>query len=108
MRNLVHDYPLLFATVLSFQMNAKHRRTLEAIFARPVPSDIRWTEIEALLVALGAERSEGRGSRVRFLLNGAEAVFHRPHPRPETDKGALKAVRRYLETARVNHEHDDT
>jgi hypothetical protein len=89
-------------------MNAKHRRTLEALFARPVPSDIRWTEIEALLVALGAERSEGRGSRVRFLLNGAEAVFHRPHPRPETDKGALKAVRRYLETARVNHEHDDT
>jgi hypothetical protein len=89
-------------------MNAKHRRTLEALFARPVPSDIRWTEIEALLVALGAERSEGRGSRVRFLLNGAEAVFHRPHPRPETDKGALKAVRRYLETAKVNHEHDDT
>jgi hypothetical protein len=89
-------------------MNAKHRRTLGAIFARPVPSDIRWAEIEALLVALGAERSEGRGSRVRFVLNGAEAVFHRPHPRPETDKGALKAVRRYLETARVNHEHDDT
>jgi hypothetical protein len=43
-------------------MNAKHRRTLEAIFARPVPSDIRWAAIEALLVALGAERSEGRGS----------------------------------------------
>jgi hypothetical protein len=39
-------------------MNAKHRRILEAIFARPVPSDIRCAEIEALPVALGAERSE--------------------------------------------------
>ncbi len=85
-------------------MNAKHRRTLEAIFARPVASDIRWVEIEALLVALGAERSEGRGSRVRFLLNGAEAVFHSPHPRPETDKGAVVRVRQFLELAGISHD----
>ncbi|WP_371441507.1 type II toxin-antitoxin system HicA family toxin [Methylosinus sp. R-45379] len=54
---------------------------------------------KSLLVALGAERSEGRGSRVRFLLGGAEAVFHRPHPQPQTDKGAVAAVRRFLESA---------
>lgn len=92
---------LSLATIFWYQgdMNAKHRRTLEAIFARPVPSDLRWTDIESLLVALGAERSEGRGSRVRFLLGGAEAVFHRPHPQPETDKGAVAAVRRFLESA---------
>jgi hypothetical protein len=82
-------------------MNAKHRRTLEAIYARPVTSDLRCAEIEALLVALGAERSEGRGSRVRFALKGAEAVFHRPHPSPNTDKGAVVAVRRFLESAGV-------
>ena len=82
-------------------MNAKHRRTLEAIFSKPVPSDLRWAEIESLLVALGAERSEGRGSRVRFLLGSAEAVFHRPHPTPNTDKGAVSAVRRFLESAGV-------
>lgn len=77
-------------------MNAKQARTLEAIFARPVPSDLRWSDIESLLVALGAERSEGRGSRVRFLLNGAEAVFHRPHPKPETNKGAVASAREFL------------
>ena len=82
-------------------MNAKHRRTLEAIFARPVPSGIHWAEIESLLMALGAERSEGRGSRVRFILNGEEAVFHRPHPRPETDKGAVASMCRFLKTARI-------
>ncbi|QGM47975.1 addiction module toxin, HicA family [Methylocystis heyeri] len=46
-------------------------------------------DIESLLIALGAERSEGRGSHIRFLLGGAEAVFHRPHPKPEIDKGTV-------------------
>lgn len=82
-------------------MNSKHRRTLEAIFTRPVPVGLRWADIEALLMALGAERSEGRGSRVRFVLNSVEAVFHRPHPHPDTDKGAVVAVRQFLEATRI-------
>lgn len=82
-------------------MNAKHRRTLEAIYARPVPADLRWADIEGLLIALGAKRSEGRGSRVRFLLRGVEAVFHRPHPKPETNKGAVASVREFLKMAGI-------
>jgi HicA toxin of bacterial toxin-antitoxin, len=71
------------------------------IFKNPVLASIKWVEIEALLVALGAENSEGRGSRVRFALNGVRAVFHRPHPEPTTDKGAVKSVRRFLTEAGV-------
>jgi HicA toxin of bacterial toxin-antitoxin, len=82
-------------------MNAKHRRTLDAIFARPVPSDIRWAEIEGLFIALGAECSEGRGSRIRVTLTGLDAIFHRPHPRPETNKGAVVSVREFLKRAGV-------
>jgi len=82
-------------------MNAKHWRTLEAIYARPVPADLRWADIESLLIALGAERSEGRGSRVRFLLKGVEAVFQRPHPKPETNKGAVASVREFLKMAGI-------
>jgi hypothetical protein len=88
-------------------MNAKHRRTLEAIFTQPVPANIRWTDIEALFMALGAIRSEGRGSRVRFVLNGVEAVFHRPHPRPETVKPAVVSAREFLISAGVTNDHDD-
>ena len=80
-------------------MNSKHSRTLEAIFARPVAANIRWLDIEALFMALGATRSEGRGSRVRFLLNGIEASFHRPHPKPDTNKGAVVSVREFLTLA---------
>ena len=82
-------------------MNAGHRKTPAAIFAKPAKADVRWDAVEALLVALGAEISEGRGSRVRVLLNGAEAVFHRPHPQPVTDIGALKSVRRFLSEAGI-------
>ena len=67
-------------------MNAKQRRTWDFIFTRPVPSNIRWVEIEVLFKALGAECSEGRGSRVQVSLNGQDAIFHRPHPSPETNK----------------------
>ncbi len=77
-------------------LSGTHRKTLRAIFDDPVRSDVAWTNIEKLLVALGAELSEGRGSRVRISLNQVRAVFHRPHPRKETDKGALKAMRRFL------------
>ena len=82
-------------------MNATHRKTLAAIFAQPAKADVRWEAIEALFLALGAAIKEGRGSRVIVELNGTEVVFHRPHPRPATDKGALKAVRRFLKEAGV-------
>jgi hypothetical protein len=84
-----------------FAMNARHRKTLAAIYERPERSDIVWRDIEALFVALGAEVSEGSGSRVRVALNGVRAVFHRPHPERVTDKGAVKSVRRLLSEAGV-------
>jgi hypothetical protein len=83
-------------------LNKKQIKILKSIFENPVRSDVLWTDIENLLVALGAELSEGRGSRVRIYLNGIRAVFHRPHPRKETDKGALKSMRRFLISAGVD------
>ena len=82
-------------------MSKKHRRTLAAIFAEPVRANVNWSDIEAMLEACGAEISEGKGSRVRIALNGVRAVFHRPHPQKETDKGALRSMRRFLSEAGV-------
>ena len=82
-------------------MNNRNKRTLISIFDRPTRSDIAWKDIENLFEALEAEISEGSGSRIRVYLNGVRAVFHRPHPQKETDKGALTSVRRFLENAGV-------
>lgn len=80
-------------------LGKKHRRTLQAVFEDPVRSNVAWTDVEKLFGALGAETSEGRGSRVRVYLGGVRAVFHRPHPQKETDRGALRSVRRFLAEA---------
>ena len=82
-------------------MDRKHSKTLEAIFEKPERANIAWRDVEALFIALGAEISEGSGSRVRVALKDVRAVFHRPHPRKETNKGAVKSVRRFLEAAGV-------
>jgi HicA toxin of bacterial toxin-antitoxin, len=82
-------------------LSRKHQAVLDAIFATPVRASIAWHDIEALFRACGAEIGEGSGSRVRVALNGVRAVFHRPHPRKETDKGAVKSVRRFLTEAGI-------
>lgn len=78
-------------------MKKKHRTTLELIFSRPVSANIKWRDIEALLAALGAEISEREGSRIGVRIFGERRVFHRPHPSPDTDKGAVASIREWLE-----------
>jgi hypothetical protein len=78
---------------------AKHEKTLHAIFEKPTRADVEWREIESLFKHLGATVTAGRGSRVRVFLNDVKAIFHRPHPRKEADKGCVESVRRFLENA---------
>lgn len=83
-------------------MNKKHKKILQQIFQNPIHAGIAWRDIESLLIALGAEISEGNGSRVRIVLNDVRAVFHRPHPQKETDKGAIVSMRRFLKEAGID------
>ena len=78
-------------------MKRTHLKTLEAIFAHLTSANIAWKDIEALFVALGAEVSEREGSRIAVCLFSEVRVFHRPHPSPQTDKGAMASVRRWLD-----------
>jgi hypothetical protein len=82
-------------------MNKKLKGTLGGIFADPVRANIDWHDVESLLVALGAELEEGRGSRVRVELNDVVAVFHRPHPQKEASKPAVRDVRSFLIAAGI-------
>ena len=65
-------------------MRARQRRTLERLFSKPTPANIRWREVVSLLDALNFEITEGRsgsreivqgaGSRVR-LESGAQTAW---------------------------------
>jgi len=82
-------------------MKRKHRKTLELIFSHPVSANIKWKDIEGLFNELGAELTEREGSRVEVFLFGKIRVFHRPHPRPDTDKGAVASIREWLKENEV-------
>ena len=60
--------------------------------------NVRWSDIEALFKELGAEISEAEGSRVCVRLFGDRQMLHRPHPSPDTDKGAVASIRKWLES----------
>lgn len=78
-------------------MKTKHARTLRLIFSRPSSGNVKWADIEALFNELGAKIEEAEGSRVAVVLFSQVRVFHRPHPGPDTDKGAVASVRKWLE-----------
>ncbi len=62
-------------------MNRKQQKTLDSIFAVPTLATIRFSDIEKLLIALGAYVIEGRGSRAAYVMeNGVKWEEHRPHP----------------------------
>jgi hypothetical protein len=58
-------------------------------------------DVENMLISFGADVTEAAGSRICIELNGIIEVFHRSHPRKETDKGAVKSLQRLLIEAGV-------
>jgi hypothetical protein len=92
MRSLIHPELVLAK---------KHQKTPTAIFSEPTRANIRWNDVVALFTNLGAAIAEREGSRVHVQLHGEEAVFHRPHPRNELSKPAVRSLREFLENAGV-------
>ena len=82
-------------------MNAKHRKTLQAIFAKPTRGNIVFSDIEALVVALGGEVRGGEGSRIVFELRGRREYLHRPHPGKEAKRYQVEALRAFLEALEI-------
>ena len=79
------------------RMERKYLHTLEVVFAHPTSANIQWQDVEALFDELGAEISEREGSRVAVVLFNEVRVFHRQRPSPNTDKGAIASIRKWLE-----------
>jgi hypothetical protein len=85
-------------------VNNKQRKTLELIFKDPVQPNIRWADIEMLFKGFGGIIEEREGSRICVRLQGVKLVFHRPHPKKVTDKGAIKSVRKFLKDAGIHYD----
>ena len=77
-------------------VNAKQRRTLDAIFRKPTPVGIRWQAIAALIQALDGEIQYRDGSKVRIDLKGQSINMRSPHPQKELKRYAVRLVRELL------------
>ena len=82
-------------------MNNRQRKTLQAVFATPVPKNLPWAEIESLLDSLGAKKVSRDGSAVSFALNGARLDVHRPHPQKEAKPYVVRNTARFLTLAGI-------
>ena len=80
---------------MNVRLNKKHQKTLEAIFSTQVAT-LQWRRIEALFMALGATKEEGRGSSVTFKLKEEHTTFHRPHPQKEAKRYHVRDARDFL------------
>lgn len=78
-------------------MKAKHLKTLRHIYFRPTPAGVKWVDVIALFIELGAQITEREGSRTAIFLFDQVKVMHRPHPSPDLDKGAIASIRKWLE-----------
>ena len=78
-------------------MKRKHVATLELVFKHPTSANVKWPNVTTLLAAVGATLEEAEGSRVTVRLFGEVRVFHRPHPKPDMDKGAVASLRKWLD-----------
>lgn len=77
-------------------MNPKHKKTLAAIFASPIPRSLTCRDVESLLRALECTKTEGDGSAVTYGRDGKGVSFHRPHPGREMKQYQIKLVRTFL------------
>jgi hypothetical protein len=82
-------------------MKAKHRHILDAIFAVPTRGGIIFSDIEALVIALGGDVREGAGSRVVFELKASRQYLHRPHPGKEAKKYQVEELREWFKKLEV-------
>lgn len=74
-----------------------HVKTLRAIFTKPTQASISFSDIEALVVALGGNVREGEGSRVSLQLGDYLKNAHRPHPGKEARRYQVEEIRAWLE-----------
>lgn len=81
-------------------MSHNHRRTLQALFAHPVSSNLDPRHVFAALEDIGAEVSHGGHGQVVVKLNGHTHGFH--DSRHSLSKEEVAMIRRFLTAAGVD------
>ncbi|MCF6235637.1 MAG: type II toxin-antitoxin system HicA family toxin [Gammaproteobacteria bacterium] len=75
-------------------MNSKQQKALKNLFDTPVKKNIKWTDIEKLMLGVDGQIRQGDGSRVRIVLGDISLNIHTPHPHKELKPYQVRAIRK--------------
>ena len=84
-------------------LNKSQLKTYTKLWKEPKAKDLKFSEIEKLMKALGAKQSQ-TNANVLFQIDDERWGMHRPHP----DKGLkvpyIKQIRKFLEDCHLEPE----
>lgn len=85
---------------------SKPDKILEKLLRVPVPSDLRWSELETLMHAFGYITKNGKGSRRKFIHVEKQYVVdcHEPHPQPVCKEYLVEKIKTHLMTVGMINE----
>lgn len=87
-------------------IDAKHRRTLEELFAHPISMNIDFWKVVNLFKDLGGKVDETKKDHLKVKLHGQEMSFPIPHKKNIDNKHEVVAIRDFLEQAGVTPESE--
>jgi len=80
------------------QLSGPHQRTYRQIFQHPMPHNLQWREVWAMLSAMtDANAVEETNGTMKVARNGQTLLLHRPRNKDLTDKKELMQIRHFLE-----------
>ena len=62
----------------------------------PLPANIRWSEVESMLLAMGIEVRQRSGSRVMLRFGEYKYTVHLPHPSPNMRHDRVRDLVKFL------------
>lgn len=80
----------------STSLSGSHLRTYETIFRHPLPHNLAWRDVRALLSHLGQVAEEPNGN-LKVMRNGQTLVLHPPRTKQVADAAELVELRHFLE-----------
>lgn len=73
-------------------MNSKQQKILVSLFDDPVKKNIKWTDVEKLIVSVDGQIRLGEGSRIHIVLGEQSLNIQTPHPQKELKPYQVRAT----------------
>jgi hypothetical protein len=80
------------------QLSGKHQKVYQHLFQHPIPHNLEWREVWAMLSAIpGIEAVEEENGNLRVSRNGQVQVLHRPRHKDLADEQEVMQIRHFLD-----------